>query len=283
MVYCVSYGRFCFLWEVLFLVGGSVSCFSRVTNHDSFDSVAIVSHINQQESTVKPRRLVQPLLLAGGHSSRFGSNKALHRWRGRALVDHVLDVLRLVFDPPEIWVGVARVGADTKLLEVLGQHDDLVFVEDAPEVMGPMASLLAGARAGAMRGIDGLFVCGCDMPGLRLQLVSRMASQFGVRTSGTSALIPRVSTPTGRRVFEPLHAFYDCEEIQQQLSLYLGAQDTALNTQGKLQRFIRALDRVDIVEEPALQALDPLWKASLTNVNTPSELEALEMLLERAL
>ena len=95
-------------------------------------------------------------------------------WRGRALIDCVFDVVRVVLTPPELWVAVGRTGQDPKLFEHLSTHRDLVFVEDAADARGPIAGIKAGLASAAQRGIPWVLICGCDMPAIRLQLLAGM-------------------------------------------------------------------------------------------------------------
>lgn len=72
------------------------------------------------------------VVLAGGRSSRFGSDKALARYRGIALIDHVLKALAIECD------AVAVAGR---------RHAGVEAIEDWPAPgMGPL-----GAIAGALR------------------------------------------------------------------------------------------------------------------------------------
>lgn len=52
-------------------------------------------------------------LIAGGHSSRFGSDKALAQWQGLSLIDQALDALRGCTDDLVLcgreWVGIANI------------------------------------------------------------------------------------------------------------------------------------------------------------------------------
>ncbi|MEY3659058.1 MAG: hypothetical protein RL425_1819, partial [Pseudomonadota bacterium] len=70
------------------------------------------------------------LILAGGQSTRFGSDKAAALYQGRPLIDHVADALRPHVD------ALAVAGRD---------WPDLIRIEDAPEPgLGPLGGLLGG-------------------------------------------------------------------------------------------------------------------------------------------
>ncbi len=110
------------------------------------------------------------LVLAGGRSSRFGSEKALAEMEGRPLLVHVLARLQ----PACAAVAVsARAGSGAAVLGVrLGLdllHDDPL----GPE--GPLAGVRAGLAWAAVRGAEALVVAPCDAPFLPEDLVSRLA------------------------------------------------------------------------------------------------------------
>lgn len=107
--------------------------------------------------------LTSVIILAGGDSRRFGSPKALARWRGRRLIDHVVERLRpiggtiiLVTNPlPEepIWPGDKVV------------HDD--------------RSMPAGPLRGIVRGLtecsdDWAWVVACDTPLVMIELLQAL-------------------------------------------------------------------------------------------------------------
>ncbi|MGL5838254.1 MAG: molybdenum cofactor guanylyltransferase [Sphingorhabdus sp.] len=88
-------------------------------------------------------------ILAGGRSHRFGSNKAKALFKGKALIDHVADVLRPQVDA----------------LVVAGWNwPGQMMVEDRPKPdLGPLGGL-AGALDHAWRqDFDAVLSCGCDI------------------------------------------------------------------------------------------------------------------------
>ena len=215
--------------------------------------------------------VIQPLLMAGGGSERFGSPKALHRWRGRPLIDHVLDVLRLVLTPREIWVGVPHLGSDMALFDHLSTAADIVFVEDDPRFRGPAACLAAGAASGLRSGVDWLIVCACDMPGIRIQLLAGLCNIAIAASEDVTAVVPRTYSGMRRR-YEPLHALY------RPAPTLLATE--GVRWEGKLQAVVGSMGGAIVVDEPELHGIDPLWSASILNANTPKDLERLERLLD---
>jgi molybdopterin-guanine dinucleotide biosynthesis protein A len=93
------------------------------------------------------------VVLAGGQSSRFGSDKALAMIGGRSLLDRALASLERQCD------AVVIAGR---------QHDRVVALADRPHAgMGPLGGLCAALHHAALRGFDAVLsipVDGFDLP-----------------------------------------------------------------------------------------------------------------------
>lgn len=89
-------------------------------------------------------------VLAGGHSSRFGSDKALAMLGGRSLLDHA----------------VAALGAHVETVVVCGRAvEGLTGLADRPAPdMGPLGGLNAALHHALNNGFDAVLTTGCDMP-----------------------------------------------------------------------------------------------------------------------
>ena len=130
------------------------------------------------------------VILAGGASSRMGSNKALLPYRGGRFIEAIHRKLAGLFD---------------EVLVVTNTPDQYAFlpcrkVADEFEGMGALAGIHAGLRHSA----SGIFVVACDMPYLNSDLILHLVS----RAPGFDAVIPR--TDAG---YEPLHAIYSERSI----------------------------------------------------------------------
>ena len=88
------------------------------------------------------------VVLAGGRSSRMGTDKALLDWHGVPLVVHVVEAVRAAVDGPVVVVGAP------------GQDLPVPFVADPEPYGGPVVGLRVGLEAVGMRA----FVCGTDQP-----------------------------------------------------------------------------------------------------------------------
>ena len=101
------------------------------------------------------------VVLAGGRSSRFGTNKALADWRGKPLVQAAVDSLLKTL--PEVLV-VTKNAAELGFLNA----DRVRVIEDLFSEGHPMGGLFT-----ALQGLQArhAFVAACDMPFVRPELI----------------------------------------------------------------------------------------------------------------
>ncbi len=182
---------------------------------------------------------VTGLLLAGGSSTRFGSDKARYRVDGVALIRRVYDVLAGVTG--SVLVSVRDAGQ---------RYDDLLsadirYVEDAVPGAGPLAGLAAGCDAATT---PWLLVAACDLPFLTAGVLSQL---LDARTSEVDAVVGR--TPDGRT--HPHCAAYRRVPAQEATSALLAADRYA---------FHALLDRLSV-------ATADVPAESLRNVNRPGD------------
>ncbi|ABQ67834.1 molybdenum cofactor guanylyltransferase [Rhizorhabdus wittichii RW1] len=116
-------------------------------------------------------------LIAGGRSSRFGSDKALARWRGRPLIDHAADALR-----PHV-----------ATLVVCGrEHGGLTMLADRPAPdMGPLGGIDAALHHARANGFDAVLTIGCDTPLLPDALIDRLVAAPGAACLSSLPVIGR--------------------------------------------------------------------------------------------
>ena len=117
------------------------------------------------------------IILAGGASSRFGSNKALACWKGEEkLVERVCGVMQSLFAQNVVVVkDIPRFSFLEKLGVVLSQD---LFAET--HSLGGLCSGLDCAPT------ERAFVCGCDMPHLQPALVRALWEA----SAGYDAVVP---------------------------------------------------------------------------------------------
>ncbi len=176
------------------------------------------------------------LILAGGASRRFGSDKRRHLVQGRAMIHRVHDAVAAVAAP--VWVSV-RDPADRPL------GPDVPVVIDAVPGAGPLAGVVAGLQR---LEAEWLLVVACDLPLLRADALHAL---IDAARPGTAAVVARGGD--GRP--QPLCACYH-RAVRDVAEAHLAARRLALHD------LLAALDPVRFVRLP-----DDV----LLNVNHPSD------------
>jgi molybdopterin-guanine dinucleotide biosynthesis protein A len=185
---------------------------------------------------------VTGVVLAGGKSTRYGTNKAFAEVQGIRLVERTIRVMGSVFE---------------RLLIVTNTPDefaylDLPMVEDLIKGFGPLGGIYTGLEA-----IDdeaGFFVA-CDMPFLRENFLRHMVSLRGDH----DAVVPRV-----RWMVEPLHALYAKKCLP-------AIRESIHSREYQILKFFQKI-KVRYVEEEEIRRVDPDLK-SFFNINRPEDLE----------
>ena len=194
---------------------------------------------------MKPVKDITGVILAGGKSSRFGSNKALAPWQGKPLIQHAADTLTTVFSDCLIVTN-----APTEY-EFLG----LPMISDMFQDMGPLAGIHAALRHADNQWI---FVLACDMPLVTSSLISFIC---GFADPKYDAVVPELETGP-----EPLCCLYHkntMPAIEQQL------QNGNLGVGNMLEQF-----SVRRVSEKELQSISVSQQA-FANVNSGQDLDRL--------
>lgn len=104
-------------------------------------------------------------IIAGGRSSRFGSDKALAPIDGRPMIDHVAEALRP-------WVDE---------LAICGRkHGEDLFLPDYPgEGLGPLAGFNAALRYATANGFGAVITMPCDTPQISQEIFAALRRQTG--------------------------------------------------------------------------------------------------------
>ncbi len=181
------------------------------------------------------------LVLAGGRSSRFGSDKAAALLGGVPLLHWVLE--RLAPLCSELLVALAPAGRDPSLPEL---PLPTRLVRDETPYEGPLAGIVAGLREA--RGAR-CIVTACDAPFLSRALLERMLEREG------DVVLARVGG-----VLQPLPGVYARQAVL--------AQATQAFERGE-RRILAAIAplSVTVLEEDEVRRFDPDL-ASFLNVNT---------------
>lgn len=99
-------------------------------------------------------------LIAGGAASRFGSDKALASWQGRAMIACAAEAITP-------WCAA---------IVVVGREwGGLPSVADLPAAgLGPLGGIAGALIHAAERGFDAVLTIGCDMPDVPGELIARL-------------------------------------------------------------------------------------------------------------
>lgn len=141
--------------------------------------------------------LIQGLILAGGQSSRMGTDKALLDIAGQPLLKHIIARMKLL-GISMVTVAVADAAREARYREALGECGDLESVRYAHDRFvgcGPVSGLHAGLSSMQEEGY--VFVLACDMPSVSETLYTRLAAESAVSEAEV------IRTPE-----QPFHALY---------------------------------------------------------------------------
>jgi molybdopterin-guanine dinucleotide biosynthesis protein A len=181
------------------------------------------------------------VLLAGGKSSRFGSNKALTKLAGRAMIEHPAKILTELFKNRLL---ITNSPAEYTFLgwPVVGD----IYPDSGP---------LAGIHA-ALKSVTSplIFVAGCDMPFLNKTLISYLCSLV----EGYDVVIPRTA-----KSLEPLHAIY-------RRSIVKVIEKSLARGNRKIHQVFSELKTREVSEAEMLAVTGDL--ISFRNINTPEDL-----------
>ena len=199
--------------------------------------------------------LAAGVVLAGGRSSRMGSDKAWVAWQGSTLLAHGCTTRAAALDGP-----VVVVRAEAQALPPL--PPDVLVVDDPRPQLGPLQGLAAGLAA-IGTAADAAFVSATDLPLLVPAVVHRVVETLlePVEPGGPpwEAVVPVVSGE-----WQPLAAAYrtalagdaDADVAAGRLSARRFAES----------RRVRTTTRRDLLSDPDVAAADPRL-LSFVNVN----------------
>lgn len=135
---------------------------------------------------VENRLEASGIIMAGGRSTRMGSDKGELILQGRTLADRTIDTISGLFRDT---IYVTNRPADI-------QRSDIKVASDDVPYLGPLGGLAAGLR---MSKNSFNFIVAFDMPFISEKLIRYMASV----STGYDIVVPKVSGG-----YEPLFAFY---------------------------------------------------------------------------
>ena len=200
----------------------------------------VVSKVSNYNNTLF--KDVSGVILVGGKSSRYGSNKALVKINGVPLIERVIGVMGHVFENLILITNTPDEYA----------HLGLPMHEDIIKGLGPIGGLYTGLAA--IPDDAGFFVA-CDMPILNHDLIHYMVKERGP----SDAVVPRI-----KGMMEALHALYS-KECLSSIKRLIDSQEYQI---------IRIFNEVSVryIDEDEIRRFDPDLRCFI-NINKPEELK----------
>ena len=184
------------------------------------------------------------IILAGGTSRRIGKSKARLVIGGVSMLERVARAVGAVCDETIVAGRLESAEAWPQL--------DAKWVDDPPDIAGPVAGLIAGLRVASN---DTCLVVACDMPFLNPELLEHL-----LETSVShDAAVPRINSRA-----QSLHAAFS-------RSCHRRLKALVVSGSPSMQSILERLD-VHWVDEATCRSIDPRG-LSWFNVNTPDDLE----------
>ncbi len=183
---------------------------------------------------------VTGVILAGGNSSRMGSNKALLPYRGGRFIEAIYRQMAEIF--PEVLVVTNN-----------PEQYDFLPCRKVPDIF-PGIGALAGIQSGLYHSTNpAVFTVACDMPYLNSDLIRNLAEQADPQ----GVIIPE--SPDG---IEPLHAVYGKGCLE--------AMESSLKKGEK--RIVSFFPEVKVkrIKAEQIASVDDTF-FSFSNINTPEE------------
>lgn len=188
------------------------------------------------------------IILAGGKSIRFGSDKAFAKIGDSTLIESLFLSLSLVFN---------KIIIVTNFKERY-KNFPAIITEDIFKDAGPLGGLYAGLKASNS---DRNFVVACDMPLVNLMLIKYMAGLID-----GDAIVPMINGKV-----EPLHAVYSKKcisavEAQLKSGIY------------KIQEVFNLVD-TRYIKEDVINKYDPSL-LSFLNINLQKDMQKIKACLK---
>jgi len=187
---------------------------------------------------------VTAIILAGGNSARFKTNKAFAQIEGKSFIQRIIEIVRPIC---------------SEILIVATKPEDYLslgypVITDVFPNAGPIAGIHAGLMAAAN---EYSFVTACDMPFLSANVIN----QLFFAAVGYQAAVPIIAGKS-----EPLRAVY--------------SRDCAKTAEVQIKK--NSLSARDLIDALHTNLIDFANQESFTNINTVAELDfALKVNKER--
>jgi molybdopterin-guanine dinucleotide biosynthesis protein A len=191
------------------------------------------------------------IILAGGSSTRFTTDKGVLELDGKPLLNHVIDAVEgLVEEVIVVTNTQARADVYRKLVS-----EEVRFAVDVRESKGPLVGALTGfeeakGEYSALLPFDSPFVS------------KEVLSLLFDCCVGKAATVPRWTNQD----IEPLHAVYHTKQA------LVAAEEALAENELDMQAMVERLHGVRYISTMVIEQLDPDFK-TFFNVNTPLDLK----------
>ncbi len=200
------------------------------------------------------------IILAGGRSSRFGSNKALHLLGDAPLIRHSVERVSEVVK--EVVVVIGRGESGRRYAAALPSY--VIVTNDDLTSKNPLVGISAGLRATES---DHVAVLACDTPFVNGRVIEFLFRR-AIRAEA-NAVIPRWNSGS----IEPLEAVY------RRLPTLRATEEILTRPGPSMKDMIKRLDRVVFVSvEDEIRRIDRDLR-TFFNVNTRRDLATAEKML----
>lgn len=210
------------------------------------------------------------LILIGGRSTRFGTEKAIIELYGKPLILHQLEILS-EFDQDIYLVAHSEEQIFNYRKQIDFPKDVNYIVDDRdiftyPKIFKPMLGIYSGFKELSRLNFEKIFLLSCDLPLIKAEVVELMINE----SKGFDCCIPRWNNG----YLEPFFAIYPVEKGFQR------AKEILISENYGLFNFIDKNWNVNYVSvENSIQPLDKNL-VSLININGPIDLVKLVKLFE---
>lgn len=137
---------------------------------------------NEYEKIMK----IKPVILVGGKSRRFGSDKFFLTINGKLIFERTYRILKDVFQEEPVFIGRQT---------PIGNYE---FLEDLIPNLGPLGGLYTALK---VFDVDFVFLTACDMPFINKEVLKYMRESLDY---GAKVCVPKLENG----YIEPLFAFY---------------------------------------------------------------------------
>lgn len=189
------------------------------------------------------------IVLAGGKSSRFGTNKALVQFHGKPLVKWVIEPMGKVVD--EIILSLSSEPDIPNFVETIGI--DIKMVKDVHPGLGPISGLLSSFKEAKGEYVA---VAPCDSPFIKPELYELLFE----KAKGYDGAVPFINN-----FWEPIHAVY-------KRKTFITAMEEALHEGKKRPADTYPYLNIQKVTQDEIKVVDP-EAISFFNINTVDDLK----------